>query len=190
LNSYEFYQKFLAIQCHFSGNYDYFKYNGKIKTNPDTFRVTKGKYHYDKWASKLSNHYKAECFIVSNFFYKDIRFISDVSNDPYIRLMAYNESLLYRFEQDLEKYYDDVDPIKESFSGVKDSWFYLIISDYATKGIIFEEYDKKYGDNIIYSDFKDNILKLYPFIPRCFQFNTEKIKRIRTAIKKTLNSSL
>ena len=48
------YQTYLAVKQHFSdGSYDYFKYNGKIRVNADTFYARKDRFFYEKIARKF-----------------------------------------------------------------------------------------------------------------------------------------
>ena len=55
MNAIETYQAYLAIKQHFSdSSYDYFKYNGKIRVNVDTFYARKDKFFYEKLARKFN----------------------------------------------------------------------------------------------------------------------------------------
>lgn len=43
------YEKHLAIRSHFTlDSYDYFKYNGKVRTSKEVFQRQRDKYHYNK----------------------------------------------------------------------------------------------------------------------------------------------
>ena len=49
MNGLEAYSTYLAVRNHFkTKNYDYFKYNGKIKVNEDKFRTRRDHYQFEK----------------------------------------------------------------------------------------------------------------------------------------------
>lgn len=59
------YQKYMALKRHFTSDYDYVKYNGKVKIKRETFLKNKQRYMYATFERK----HKAvmEEFIVANF---------------------------------------------------------------------------------------------------------------------------
>ena len=64
---YEVYQRYLSLKQHFNKkNYDYFKFQGKVRANESSFEKRKDKHHF----IRLSKIYKDEeltKFFVSNF---------------------------------------------------------------------------------------------------------------------------
>ena len=50
MNGLEAYSTYLAVRNHFKTDYDYFKYNGKIKVNEDKFRTRRDHYQFEKMA--------------------------------------------------------------------------------------------------------------------------------------------
>ena len=64
---FEVYQKYLSLKQHFNKtNYDYFKFNGKVRANESSFDRRRDKHHF----VRLSKIYKEEDltkFLVSNF---------------------------------------------------------------------------------------------------------------------------
>ena len=68
---YEAYVKYLALKSHFSDkNYDYFKYNGKVKAWRATFEQRKDKYFFYKLSKKKDPvEYLVANFVGSNDFY-------------------------------------------------------------------------------------------------------------------------
>ena len=71
VDPYEVYIKYLALKSHFSDlNYDYFKYNGKVKAWRSTFDTRKDKYFFYKLSKKKDPiEYLVANFIGSNDFY-------------------------------------------------------------------------------------------------------------------------
>ena len=67
MNGLEAYSTYLAVRNHFkTKNYDYFKYNGKIKVNEDKFRTRRDHYQFEKMA-RIMNKEKFISYLVSNF---------------------------------------------------------------------------------------------------------------------------
>ena len=46
------YRTYLALKQHFTSNYDYFKYNGKVNVSPNSFETRKDKFHFYKLSKK------------------------------------------------------------------------------------------------------------------------------------------
>ena len=67
MNPLECYRMYMAIRLHFiSKSYDYFKYNGKVKTSNESFYKRRDKYRFDT----LCRQYKEKemmHFFVANF---------------------------------------------------------------------------------------------------------------------------
>lgn len=187
MDSFEFYQLFLAAQRHFSDktNYDFFKYNGKTNCSERSFNVTNGKYHFEKHARKLRDKNQAIHFLAGNYFYEDIKFVGSLSREPYRLFMSYGEALNYKFEQDLIKYTTEKNVLKDLFSGSKDPIIYLVILDRMYSGKIFKAYDKQQEGNLLWEHHKDRVMKFYDFIPHCFELSAEKYKILNNLVQKT-----
>jgi hypothetical protein len=99
------YQTFHAIKLHFTSNYDYFRYNGKVKLNAETFLKDKSKFTYYKISRKYSVDDMKD-FYVSNFVEAKVKWVGDLmseeSEDCYRAWMKRQQSLSYMFEQELE----------------------------------------------------------------------------------------
>ena len=55
MTDYEAYTTYLALKLHFSTDYDFFRYNGKVSASPESFKKRKEKYQFVKLAKKLSD---------------------------------------------------------------------------------------------------------------------------------------
>ncbi len=94
-----------AIKLHFTtDSYDYFKYHGKTNVTRDNFAIRKDKYTF----YKLSRKYKLDDlknFYVSNFLVTESNWIGEIANlegeETYKQWQKRNQSLTYRFEQDI-----------------------------------------------------------------------------------------
>ena len=103
MTPYEAYRSFHALKMHFTSNYDYVKYNGKIKADVHSFDQRKDKYQY----YRLSKKKDPFNFLIANFVDGDLKWIGDVfddkSEEAYNSWLKRQQSLTYIFTQDLEK---------------------------------------------------------------------------------------
>lgn len=174
VDPYEVYIKYLALKSHFSDlNYDYFKYNGKVKAWRSTFDVRKDKYFFYKLSKKKDPiEYLVANFIGSNDFYiGNIR--TDESDQIYMDYKKRKESLSYVFKNDLSK-------MKENFNDnivVPDNEHPYLLRLYMRGDIsletltlinkcvnIFDYWDKELKDDIMWPDIKLKAVKYDPFM--------------------------
>ena len=66
MNGLEAYASYLAVRNHFKTDYDYFKYNGKMRVNEDKFRTRRDNFQFEKIA-RIMNREKFVQYLVSNF---------------------------------------------------------------------------------------------------------------------------
>lgn len=105
MTSFECYQEYLALKNHFTKmNYDYFKYQGKIRTNPTSFNKRPDKIFFDK----LSKNDNVHDFLLANFIKNDRIWIRDLAYDEepqkiYKEWLKRQQSLSYTFQNDLNK---------------------------------------------------------------------------------------
>ena len=171
---YEAYVKYLALKSHFSDkNYDFFKYNGKVKAWRSTFDTRKDKYFFYKLSKKKDPiEYLVANFIGSNDFYiGNIR--ADESDQIYMDYKKRKESLSYVFKSDLSK-------MKENFNDnivVPDNEHPYLLRLYMRGDIsletltlinkcvnIFDYWDKELKDDIMWPDIKLKAIKYDPFM--------------------------
>lgn len=174
VDPYEVYIKYLALKSHFSDlNYDYFKYNGKVKAWRSTFDTRKDKYFFYKLSKKKDPiEYLVANFIGSNDFYiGNIR--ADESDQIYMDYKKRKESLSYIFKSDLSK-------MKENFNDnivVPNNEHPYLLRLYMRGDIsletltlinkcvnIFDYWDKELKDDIMWPDIKLKAIKYDPFM--------------------------
>ena len=174
VDPYEVYIKYLALKSHFSDlNYDYFKYNGKVKAWRSTFDTRKDKYFFYKLSKKKDPiEYLVANFIGSNDFYiGNIR--ADESDQIYMDYKKRKESLSYVFKSDLSK-------MKENFNDnivVPDNEHPYLLRLYMRGDIsletltlinkcvnIFDYWDKELKDDIMWPDIKLKAVKYDPIM--------------------------
>tara|TARA_Y100001973_G_C5132120_1_gene298344 strand:+ start:106 stop:729 length:624 start_codon:yes stop_codon:yes gene_type:complete len=97
------YKTYLALKRHFTSDYDYFRYNGKVKASLESFLRRKDKFFFRKLAKKYDNEQLIE-FFVSNFLIGDNwigNLVSQESEENYVRYQRRMQSLSYNFDSEL-----------------------------------------------------------------------------------------
>ena len=99
------YQTYLALKMHFNNeNYDFFKYNGKVKANKISFEKRKDRYFFGKLARKEND---VGNILLSNFVKNSNVWIGDIVSDDgmktYREWKGYKSAILYNFDNDLKK---------------------------------------------------------------------------------------
>lgn len=111
MTPFEVYKKYIALKNHFTQkNYDYFKYNGQVKVNAQTFETRRDKYFF----YKLSKRKDVEEFLLANlvdgsrdFWIGEMR--EHIPEEIYRKWRKRKESLTYTFKEDISKMKDDFD---------------------------------------------------------------------------------
>lgn len=104
MNSIECFQEYLALKNHFkSESYNYFIYNGKIKSaTPEHFRSRKDKFFFER----LAKHEDLHNFLVANFINNEKIWIKELTSEDaekvYRVWLQRQQSLSYIFKQDIE----------------------------------------------------------------------------------------
>lgn len=104
------YQDYMALNAHFNSNYNYERYNGKMKTSTKSSSFVQHKLFFEK----VGKHKDPHTFLLANILTKKKIFIRDIaySKDAeriYTDYIAKMQALTYVFKQDLKKLIDDFD---------------------------------------------------------------------------------
>jgi hypothetical protein len=187
---------FNAIKLHFTtDSYDYFRYHGKSGVTPDKFSVRKDKFTF----YKLSRKYRLEDlknFYVANLLEKDVNWIGDINNldgeETYKKWQKRNQSLTYRFEQDIIELLSLIDSPNEMLI-VNDGQYPLLLKKVLQNAVcvetmvtlndimnFFPMWDKKISDTVVWPTLKRRYVKYTPFIT----YDKNKLKII---LKELLN---
>jgi hypothetical protein len=107
MNPFETYVCYLAIKRHFiNKNYDYHKYNGKIKANLKSFYKRKDRFYFEKLSRQKTNE-EIINFFVSNFVSSEdsqslwIGEIIHNGEDNYKSWMKKIQSIVYTFKNEI-----------------------------------------------------------------------------------------
>ena len=102
------YKTYLALKQHFTSDYDFFKYKGKIRASEESFLRRNDKFFFRKLAKKYNNNELIE-FFISNFIVSDNwigNLMSQESEENYIKWKKFHEALSYNVHGELCIYVD------------------------------------------------------------------------------------
>ena len=171
---YDAYVKYLALKSHFSQkNYDYIKYNGKVKAWRTTFETRKDKYFFYK-LSKMKDPVE---FLIANFIDNDDFYVGNIrddkANEVYMEFKKRQQALSYTFKSDISK-------MKEDFNDniiVPENEHPYLLRLYMRKDIcietltlinrcckMFAYWDKELSEDIMWPDIKLKAIKYEPFL--------------------------
>ena len=181
-DSFNTYVKFLALKKHFTtDNYDYFKYNGKVRANFDTFMSRNDAYSF----AKLSKKEDPQGLILSNLLINKNIWVRDLLDSEgearYTNWRKRVESLGYIFKSELAHLNDEY---KRNFIS-QDGQHPLVMTLLLQKKIsletftilshqanIFSYWEQKVVDKIVSCDIINKSRKYKPFLdfePKRFQ---------------------
>ena len=97
------YKVYLALKNHFTSDYDYFKYHGKMKVKEESFLKRRDKFFFEK----IERRYKKELvpFFVSNLIKEDNSWsgslVTDQAEQTFNEWKKKTQSLRYVFKEDM-----------------------------------------------------------------------------------------
>lgn len=184
MNSFEVYQLCRSLSAHFTSSYDFFKYNGKVRADPEKFKNSKQFFAY----KKLSSHIDPKGFILSNILENPKIYIFDLINSSdcdkiYKDWALRTESLSYIFSQEIKNLDDD---LKSNFI-CEEKQLPKIVLLYFKKKISLETLtillditksikyiDKELDGNSIWQELSFKVKKYMPFL----QYEKKKFVKI------------
>ena len=114
MTPYQVYIEYLSQKSHFSNvNYDYFKYNKKVRASATSFNARSDKYWFEKTSRKYSDKEIVD-FLVSNFVASDNPsnlWIGEIINSgerTYSDWMRRQQSLTYLFKEESEELFLEI----------------------------------------------------------------------------------
>ena len=176
---FEAFAMYHGLKLHFSGNYDYVKYNGKTNVTKDQFTIRKDKFSFYKLSRKY-NREELFGFYVANFLKSSKLWAGDLLSedaDSEFKLwLKVQQSLTYIFEQDLNHLFDLVNR-PDDLLKVEDGQYPLLYNQYLQDSIYLETvvilddvlnffpmWEKKIEDDIVFPDFLFKCKKYKPFL--------------------------
>lgn len=184
MSGYDAYKEYVALKNHFTKpEYDYIKYNGKIRGNPDSFHKRKDRIFFDK----LAKHEDVHGYLLANLsdnpkhWIRDIAYSEDAER-VYRDWLKKKQSLSYLFKQDLSKLqpnlYDNFlvksghPPLLRAYLGkeIMLETICILLSLFGAK----KYWDKHMEYDPVWEEVSHKVQKYTPFI----QFEKEKFKKI------------
>jgi len=177
MNSFQVYSTYVALKTHFSRKtYDYFKYQGSVKTTEKAYSKRPDKYFFEKISNKYTNKEQVIEYFVSNFLVNSNFHIIQMNNDNYINWQKKMQSFSYLFSTDIDVILDRCDTINECMQ-CKNSSHSDILKLFLGGRIMMEtllmlnrltgfidRYDKLLEDDIIWKQLSFTLKKYDPFI--------------------------
>jgi hypothetical protein len=98
------YTTYLALKRHFTSDYNYFKYNGKVNASEASFMKRRDRYQFERLERKHKDD--IEDFLVANFMKDSNVWVGNLSEDAYIEWKKMKRGMTYNFKQDCLKLTD------------------------------------------------------------------------------------
>lgn len=173
--AYETYIEYLALKRHFgSDDYDFHKYNGRIRASFDNFRTRKDVFFF----YKMSKEVNRRDIMIANMLVKPEIWIRDLLEDPanerYLAWKKKVDSLTHTFKSDLSNLDDRY---KSNFVVPSDGQHPRLMTLYMTRQItletftiltnisnVFPYWEQNIADKVIARDMIRLSKKYYPFL--------------------------
>jgi hypothetical protein len=164
------------------GSYDCIKYNFVTRINSDSLLKARGKYFFEKLGSKFKDEEEAIIFLTANII-SEKKWVGEFDQKTTNEWLAYKESLLYKFSEDLKSITEDGGNI--NFTGMVENMInsqdftnltFFILFNFAAKGYPISVLSKKLKDNILYTDFQEKVSILQPLYVKCWKLD-EKVRK-------------
>jgi len=184
---YDAYTLYLGIKLHFhSKDYDFIKYNGKVKSDINSFLKRKDKYHF----GKLFKTHKQELqdFYIANLSLKDL-WAGDLLDNECVKVYKdwknRNQKLTYLFETEVADLLRkrNINKVLE----VKNGQHPILLKEFLGKKISLEtmcildeiigytnDWERLISENLVYPDIQNKINKYKSFV----SVDIKKYKRV------------
>ena len=180
---FDVYKTYLAIKNHFTTDYDYVKYGGKVTAKLETFTKRSDRYFFHK-LSKRYNQDDVLDYFVANFSVGDNKWIGNLLDNEgtqnYTKYRKYKESFDYHFRNDCSNIFNDLSNRGISFddgflvhNGQHPRILRLLIQRriHIQTAVIINSvlsfskaWDKEINEKVVWPKISHTIKKLKPFI--------------------------
>ena len=176
-----------ALRLHFTGNYDFIRYNGKTSVSRSSFVTRKDKYQFYKLSRKYNIDELKQLYI-SNLIVEDIEWINELltpeAEERYKKWQKRNQSLTYLFEQDIIKLFNKYDlkliqPVSGNYPKLLEELMHneimietvCILDDLMN---FIPMWEKRISDDVIWPRWQRKIVKYKPFV----HYDKSKVKTL------------
>ena len=189
---FDVFKTYLAVKNHFTTDYNYIKYGGRVTAKLESFTKRPDRYFFHK-LSKKYNEKDILDFFVSNFAVDGNKWIGNVLNNEgsenYTRYRKYKEAFGYHFRNDCVSIVHDFSRRGISFNdgfriinGQHPRVLRLLIQKkiYIQTAIVFDSilsfskiWDKEITEKVVWPKIAHTLTKLKPFVN--FNFTEAKL---------------
>ena len=197
IGGYRFFELYQAVTLHFkSDSYDFFKYGGKTKVNPDTYLGRKDKYFFER-LGKFQTDDEAICFVVANIA-AGKKYVLDYDKKIYEEWKSFSDGLSYKFGKEWDLYltrkHEETPPWEHEPIGLQlivnmvhagelsKEWF--ILTDAVMNGFLSKQLDKT--DDFLWQELKKDLELYKPFVIKYWNIADEKINKLKEIMKTKL----
>jgi len=194
---FDVFKTYLAVKNHFTTDYDYNKYGGRVTAKLESFTKRPDRYFFHK-LSKRYNERDILDYFVSNFAVDSHKWIGSVINNEgaenYTKFRKYKESFDYHFRNDCVAIRNELDNKSISFNGgfdVVSGQHPRILRLLLRKKIHLQTtvildtilsfskvWDKKIEEKVVWPKIKHTLNKFRPFV----MYNETQVKLIMKEI--------
>ena len=101
-DGYEVYMMYLALQRHFTTDYDYFKYNGKVRGSKESYQKRNDMWSFEKICKIIPENNRLD-FMVANFLENPQCWVKNMDISHYNTYIERHKNITSIFKQDLER---------------------------------------------------------------------------------------
>jgi hypothetical protein len=184
MTPFETYRTFLALKSHFNSDYDYIKYNGKIRTaTQQAFEKRNDKYQFNK----VAKHGDAMNFMLANFVDNTVTWGGDLATDKadsvYLKWLKRQQAITYIFTEDCNKLLTKFDENFIVVDGQRPHALKLYLQNQISIETLiilndickfFPHWNKSIDETIIWPALYKKCIKYKPF----FRYDITKCKKI------------
>jgi hypothetical protein len=115
---FDVFKVYLAVKLHFTTNYDFFEYGGKVNCKLDTFTKRNDRYFFHKLSTKYNKDEILD-FFVANFCENSKKWVGNLlqndGRETYLNYRKVKDNFKYHFRSDLNNIANDFSSKRISF---------------------------------------------------------------------------
>ena len=180
---FDVFRVYMAVKLHFTTDYNYFDYDGKVNIKLDTFTKRNDRYFFHKLSTKYGKDEILD-FFVANFCESDKKWIGNLlqndGRETYLNYKKVKDNFNYHFRNEFVNIVNDFDNKRISFDdgfrcsgGQHPRLLRLLIQRRASFQTIIvldevlsfiKNWNKQIKERVVWSKIAHTITKLKPFI--------------------------
>ena len=197
---FDVFRVYMAVKLHFTTDYNYFDYDGKVNIKLDTFTKRNDRYFFHKLSTKYNQNEILD-FFVANFIEKDKNWIGNLldsdGREIYLNYKKVKDNFKFHFRNDFDNIVNDFNTKRISFddgfvcnSGQHPRLLRLLIqrrASFQTFVVLdqvlsfIKNWNKEIEERVVWPKIAHKVSKLKPFI----NYNITECKLImKEVIKK------